>query len=318
VRAVRQALVVSVSALVFVLGARAGRAEEGGTGHYVPGANASFIDALPGHEGFAVANYFLYYPASVAAQLPVAGLIAANLNATAYADSIVGVYQTPLHLLGGSYAIGAIVSAIWMSADATVTAGSNTRNASEDASGLGDVLLYPLMIGWTAAGGDLKYDFRVGVYAPTGKYEAGSIVNVGKNYWTFEPTFTISFLSSKIGLEASGFFGLDLNTRNKTTDYLTGEQLHADATLAQHLPLLGGFAGLGASAFYYQQISGDSGSGAKLGEFKGRTIGVGPVVSYAMKFDGAQGAVEVKWLPELEVKNRLKGSYLWVKVGAVF
>src|SRR5436190_7832803 len=143
VQAVRQTHIVPVSALVFVLGARAGRAEEGGTGHYVPGANASFIDALPGREGFAIANYFLYYPASAARQLPVAGLIAANLDATAFADSIVGVYQTPLHLLGGSYAIGAIVSAIWMSADATVTAGSNTRNASEDASGLGDGLLYP-------------------------------------------------------------------------------------------------------------------------------------------------------------------------------
>src|SRR5213079_2739412 len=88
VRAVRQTLVVPVSALVFVLGARAGRAEEGGTGHYVPGANASFIDALPGREGFAIANYFLYYPASAARQLPVAGLIAANLDATAFADSI--------------------------------------------------------------------------------------------------------------------------------------------------------------------------------------------------------------------------------------
>src|SRR4051812_1039973 len=61
VRAVRQTLVVPVSALVFVFGARAGRAEEGGTGHYVPGANASFVDALPGHEGFAIANFFLYY-----------------------------------------------------------------------------------------------------------------------------------------------------------------------------------------------------------------------------------------------------------------
>jgi hypothetical protein len=311
-------ILVALAALALVFGPRPVRAEEGGTGHYVPGAYASFIDALPGKEGPAFANFFLFYPGNVSARLPVAGLIAANLDATVYADSIVGIYQTPLRLLGGSYAIGAIVSALWMSVDATVTAGSNTRNASQDESGLGDVLLYPFMIGWTALGGDLKYDLRVGVYAPTGKFEAGQIANVGKNYWTFEPTFAVSFLSSKIGLEASGYFGVDLNTRNKTTDYLTGEQFHADGTLAQHFPLLGGFGGVGAGAFYYQQINGDSGSGATLGDFKGRTIGVGPVASYALKLDGVQGAVEVKWLPELEVKNRVKGSYLWVKVAAVF
>lgn len=34
------------------------RAEEGGGGHYMPGATASFIDALPGRPGLAVANFF--------------------------------------------------------------------------------------------------------------------------------------------------------------------------------------------------------------------------------------------------------------------
>jgi hypothetical protein len=35
-----------------------------------------------------------------------------------------------------------------------------------------------------------------------------------------------------------------------------------------------------AEGFYYEQISGDSGSDALLGDFEGRTLGVGPVVSY--------------------------------------
>jgi hypothetical protein len=294
------------------------RAEEGGTGHYTPGANASFIDALPGHEGLAVANFFLYYPSSAGFRLPIGGLISVSLDATAYADSIVAVYQTPLQLLGGSYALGGVFTAVWMDVRGTIEAGSGTRAAGDTLSGIADLLLYPFMLGWTSLGGDLKYDFRLGVYAPTGKYEAGSIVNLGKNYWTFEPTFTVSFISSKIGLEGSAYAALDFNTRNQTTDYLTGDQFHVDATIAEHLPLLGGFVGVGASAFYYQQFTGDSGSGAKLGDFEGRTVGVGPVLSYAMKLDGVQGAVEVKWLPELEVKNRLKGNYFWIKVGAVF
>jgi hypothetical protein len=305
-------------AVLALVGPLAAQAEEGGLGHYTPGANASFIDALPGHEGLAVANFFLYYPASAGFRLPLAGLISVSLDATAYADSIVAVYQTPLQLLGGSYAFGGVFTAVWMDVSGTIEAGSGTRTASDSLSGIADLLLYPFMLGWTSLGGDLKYDFRLGVYAPTGKYEAGSIVNVGKNYWTFEPTFTVSFISSKIGLEGSAYAALDFNTRNQTTDYLTGDQFHVDATIAEHLPLLGGFCGVGASAFYYQQFTGDSGSGAKLGDFKGRTIGVGPVLSYAMKLDGVQGAIELKWLPELEVKNRLKGNYFWIKAGVVF
>lgn len=306
------------AALLVLLALDPARAEEGGTGHYTPGSNASFIDALPGKQGLAIADFFLYYPASAGTRLPLAGLISVSLDAKVYADSIVAVYQTPLQLLGGSYAFGGVVSAIWTDVSGTLAVGNGTRSSSDFLSGLGDLLLYPFMLGWKSLDGDLKYDFRLGIYAPTGKYEAGSIVNLGKNYWTFEPTFTASWLSSRIGLEASAYAAFDFNTRNQATDYLTGDQFHVDATLAEHLPLLGGSIGVGASAFYYQQVTADSGSGAVLGDFKGRTIGVGPVVSYAMQIGSVQGAVEVKWLPELEVKNRLKGDHFWIKVGAVF
>ena len=81
-------------------------AEEGGSGHYMPGANASFIDALPGKPGLGVANFFNYYDGSASGtkQMPWGGLIAGNLDATSYADTVVVLYQTPLKLLGGGYA----------------------------------------------------------------------------------------------------------------------------------------------------------------------------------------------------------------------
>jgi hypothetical protein len=304
-------------AVLLVLHASA-LAEEGGAGHYTPGANASFVDALPGKPGLALADFFVFYNASAGGRLPIAGLISVTLDAKVFANSLVGIYQTPLALLGGSYAFGGIVPVLWMDVTGTVAAGSGTRSAGDSSSGIGDLLLYPFMLGWTAAGGDLKYDFRFGIYAPTGKFEAGALANVGKNYWTFEPTATVSFISSKIGLEASAYAAVDFNTKNKTTDYQTGTQFHLDATLAEHVPLFAGFFGVGANAFYYQQIAGDSGSGATLGDFKGRTIGVGPVASYAMKLESTQLALELKWLPELETKNRLKGDYFWIKIGAVF
>ena len=69
------------------------------------------------------------------------------------------------------------------------------------------------MLGWTNLVPDLKLDFRLGVFAPTGEYEVGQLANVGKNYWTFEPGIMASWLSSKIGTEVSLYTGVDFNTR---------------------------------------------------------------------------------------------------------
>jgi hypothetical protein len=41
----------------------------------------------------------------------------------------------------------------------------------------------------------------------------------------------------------SAFTGFDINTKNDATDYQTGSQFHLDLTVAQHLPLWGGFIG---------------------------------------------------------------------------
>lgn len=296
------------------------RAEESGSGHYLPGAAASFIDALPGRPGLAVVNFFTFYDASASAsrQLPFGGSITAGIDATVYADTLAGIYTTPLKLLGGDYAVGLAFPFVRVDVEGTVTIGPITGAISDEASGPGDMTLYPFMLGWTDLDGDLKYDLRLGIYAPTGDFDVGALANVGKNFWTFEPMVTLSYLSSKIGLEVSAYAGLDFNTNNDDTDYQTGDQFHLDMTVAQHLPLFGGFIGVGANGFYYQQISGDSGSGAKLGDFEGRTVGVGPVLSYAMKIDKSDLVAEVKWLPELDVENRLEGDYVWFKLAMAF
>jgi hypothetical protein len=295
------------------------RAEEAASGHYVPGATATFIDALPGQPAFVVADAFTYYRGNTGANSPIlfGGKLTLGAHSTVYAETVVGIYETPLQLLGGNYAASIFIPYLWMEVNGQVRAGPVSQSVRDTANAIGDLLVCPFMLGWTNAM-DLKYDVRLGVYAPTGPYEVGRLANTGRNYWTFEPSVSLSWLSTKIGTEVSLFAGFDVSTKNNATDYQSGEIFHLDGTVAQHLPLFGGFIGVGANAFYYQQLSGDSGSGATLGSFEGRTVGVGPVVSYAHKFGKVDLAAEVKWLPELDVQNRLKGDYVWVKVGVVF
>jgi hypothetical protein len=305
----------------------ASRAEQGGSAHYLPGAAASFIDAFPGKPGgIAVLNYFTYYDASVDPnrQLPLGGFLAADLDATVYADTIAAIYQTPWEVLGGGFAIGVAVPYVWLEVEAQAQrigpggVPGPVFAARDTANGIGDLTIFPFMLGWTNLVPDLKLDTRLGIYAPTGEYEVGQLANVGKNYWTFEPGIMASWLSSKIGTEVSLYAGVDFNLENQDLDYTSGTSLHLDLTVAQHLPLLGGYVGVGANGFYYEQISGDSGADALLGDFEGRTMGVGPVVSYVRQIGKTQLLAELKWLPELDTKNRMEGDYLWFKLGVLF
>jgi len=310
--------VLSVAILTATLLSTALRAEEAGSGHYLPGAMSSFIDVPPGKEGFVYVNLFTFYNGSATAgkQLSLAGQVVLNVNADVYADTSLFLYQTPWKIAGGQYAVGIAVPYVWMNVRGDVQVGARTAAARDTASGLGDISFFPLMLVWKK--GDLSYGVNLGIYAPTGDFTRGALANLGKNFWTFEPSAYVSWLSSKIGTEVSVFAGFDFNTKNDTTDYHSGTTFHVDATVAQHLPLGKGFVGVGANAFYYQQITADSGSGAKLGGFEGRTTGVGPVLSYVTKVGGKDVVAELKWLPELGVERRLKGDTIWFKAAVAF
>lgn len=323
----RNNIVLTVIACGLALTA-AGRAEEGGSAHYLPGSTASFIDAFPDKPGgFIALNYFTYYDASapVTRTLPLGGLLTAGIDATVTADTIAGIYQTPWNVLGGGLAFGVAVPCVWMEVEGQAQrigpggVPGPVFSARDTANGIGDMTLYPFLLGWTNLLPDLKLDVRFSIYAPTGEYEQGHLANVGKNYWTFEPGIMASWLSSKIGTELSLYAGVDFNTANDETGYESGTSLHVDATVAQHLPLLGGFVGVGANGFWYQQLSGDSGAGARLGDFEGMTAGVGPVLSYVRPLGRNTDLVaEVKWLPELDVDHRMKGDMIWFKVALTF
>lgn len=114
---------------------------------------------------------------------------------------------------------------------------------SDSESGLGDILLFPLMLNY-AVSPDLNVNFRVGLYAPTGDYEVGRLANTGKNFWIVEPTLGVIYFGQKNGRVASLFLGVDFNEENPDTEYKSGTQVHLDGTLAQHFQLVGGTGGM--------------------------------------------------------------------------
>jgi hypothetical protein len=182
---------------------------------------------------------------------------------------------------------------------------------NDQVNGVGDITIIPVMLAWKKDA--WQYTASVSVYAPTGDYAAGSLANLGLNYWTADPTFGAAYSNEKTGFNFGIYSGITVNSENKATDYKSGSMFHVESSIQQLFPLGNGYLSLGIDAFLFKQVSSDSGSGAKS-SFKGRTMGIGPVVSYILPSGSNNWVFEAKWLPETNTENRLDGDYFWVKV----
>jgi len=294
-----------------------GLASEGGAGHYMPGAVATLIDLPPTKPGWVVEPIYLHYEGDVdsSKHVPAAGLDTVGMDAKLDVLLLVGLYSLKQPVLGATYSFGASLPYVWMTVEAEVddvdTLGTEVF-VRDQQSGLGDISLIPLMMAWKD--GPWQYNVALSVYAPTGEYELGDLANPGLNYWSFDPFASVAYTHPTLGFNAALHGGLIFNTNNNDTDYQSGSMLHLDGSVQQLLPVGPGFVSLGAEGFYLQQVSADSGQREIFGDFKGRTAGIGPVLGYVLPLGEDTLVTELRWLPELKTKNRLKGNYIWLKI----
>lgn len=291
-------------------------AGEGGTSHVMPGANATLVDLPPTSPGGFVKPMYIHYSGDASAKVPTAAGVVANLNADADTLVLGGGYGFEQTVLGGAhYSVAAFLPYTWLSVSGNSAAlgGIGIQN---DVSGLGDLTLVPVLLGWKADA--WQYDFLLPIYAPTGSYQTGRLGNTGLNYWTFDPIVGVAYSNTQSGLTAAAHLGYAINTENNATQYKSGNVLHLDTAVQQLFPLGSGLANIGLEAWYFQQLTCDSGAGATLGCFKGRTAGIGPVLGYIQPIGSEKLLFELKWLPELDTENRLKGDYVWLKMVYTF
>ncbi|WP_010324748.1 SphA family protein [Marinobacterium stanieri] len=284
-------------------------AEEGGAGHYVPGALATLIDLPPTAPGMVFETAYLNYEGEVGTTL-AGGLLAANLDATSEALLLGGFYTFEQQVMGAWYSTGVLVPYVDMDVTASVQAGPGMVRRHDQEAGLGDITLLPLMMAWKQD--EWQFNAVLPIYAPTGEYKAGRLANPGKNYWTFDPTVGVAYSGQNLWNWAV-HTGFAINTENKDTDYKSGTVWHVEGSVQKLFPMGSGLLGVGLNAFHYDQITGDSGKGATLGSFKGSTSGVGPVLTYLLPGANDNMVFELRWLPETSVSKRLEGDYIWGK-----
>ncbi len=295
-------------------------AEEGGSGHYLPGSMASFMDGVPAEPTVIARLNVISYDGAAGANrsIPIAGESAVNASVKSSALGLTLLWA-PDWDFGDkwSYSMSTTIPMVSMEVSADIDHGNDRFRQGDKETALGDILLIPLMFNYQHSA-DFSTNYRLAIYAPTGSYSAGKLANTGKNFWTYEPTVALMYFGQKNGIEASLFMGVDFNMENSDTDYKSGTQAHLDGTLAQHFPLWSGLASAGITGFVYRQIKGDSGSGATFGDFKARSNGVGPVISWVSKVKDIELLAELKWLKEFDVKNRFEGDTIFLKIVGKF
>src|SRR5262249_19888901 len=69
---------------------------------------------------------------------------------------------------------------------------------------------------------------------------------------------------------------------------------------------------LGAVGYVYNQLTADSGPGARLGEFKSRVAGIGPQIGFFFPIADREGYLNLRGYYEFNASNRLGGWTAYV------
>ncbi len=301
-------------ALIGVLAsAQASLAAEGGFSFYLPGLAGDIALAQSAEPGLQVANTVFFLSGDAGAAV-LQGKVNAGLDITMALDIVSASYTFEQKVLGATYTVGAAIPFGYAKLEATITtAGGGSSFAERDSFNIADIALVPLELTWTID----NFSIQLGeaIYAPTGAYDVDEVVNIGLNHWGFDTTLAVTYFNPETGTEVSVAPGVIFNTENDDTDYQTGTEFHLDFTANQFLSET--FA-LGIRGYYYNQFTGDSGSGARLGDFQGESFGLGPGFIWFPAFADGKLAVLGKWIHDFDATNRFESDYGTLTVAWTF
>ncbi len=291
-------------------------ADEGGISVYLPGFYGSFT-SVPGEPGWALAT--VYYHTSIDAgadaAFPRGGGGQVDVGIEGRSDVVFFVptftFEQPV-FDNAQLSVGMLLPVLRGRAqvDATLTGplgGTLSGSRSDTLTAFGDIAPFG-MLKWND--GVNNYMAYSTVSIPVGSYDPDRIINAGFGHAAIDTGIGYTYLNPSTGREFSITGGLTYNFENPDTDYKNGIDGHIDWAASQffneHL-----HAGLVGYAF--QQLSGDSGDGASLGDFKSRVFGIGPQIGYKFDVnDQTAGYVNLKGFYEFGAKNRPEGWNTWL------
>lgn len=281
-------------------------AREGGD-QYPNGAENWFAGAAP-PAGFHYVNYFGVYTGQLKDGSGHNVLYDGSTpSVTAAFNAFRFVQITHMKLFGADYGVHLIVPVVHQAVDLGGTAST---------TGLGDITVDPLVLGWHGSQWHAIAAFDV--FLPTGAYDQNdSRVSIGSHVTGFDPLLAVSYLPPS-GWEDSLKLMYDAYTTNSATQYHSGQEFHTDYAAGRHFgPGRSWMAG--ATGYSLEQLSDDTVNGVSVpaapGLYdagrRGRVLAIGPSLGYT---NARHIIFMADWQHETLVQNRFGGDKVWFKI----
>lgn len=117
------------------------------------------------------------------------------------------------------------------------------------------------------------------------------------------PRVAATYFDPKTGWQLNGSAIYVFNFENEATDYTSGEILNLEGNVTKNF----GRWGVGVSAYAMIQTTGDSGAGARLGDFESSVNGIGPILTYTLEDPRNPLTFIGKYYQEFDAKNTFEG-----------
>ncbi|MBJ6135675.1 transporter [Ochrobactrum sp. Q0168] len=289
-------------------------ADEGGVSFWLPGLYASFA-AVPAEPGWSFATVYLHPSVSAGASeaFPRGGDGRVDLGVRGRGDLVAfgPTYTFVQPLWGAQFAVSLLAVAGRNNAcvDATLT-GPLGRHISgercDSKTAFGD-LLPQATLKWND--GVDNYLAYITGDIPVGSYDPDRLANLGIGHGAIDGGLGYTYFNPSTMREFSIVGGLTYNFKNTDTDYQNGVDAHIDWGASQ---FLNEHVYVGVAGYAYQQITGDRGDGATLGDFKSRVFGFGPQIGYNIDVGEKTSAfINLKTYFEFGATNRPQGWNIW-------
>ena len=289
------------------------RADNGGLSFWLPGIFGS-LAAAPAVPGWSTATIYLHLQQSAGGnkEFVQRGSVVAGLNARADAlvQGFTYTFGTPF--LGGQAAVTVLGAPgnVDVGIDATLTGprGNTISGHASDNRWTATDLFYQGTLKWNqGVHNEMVY---VTGNIPSGTYDSTRLANLSFGFVAVDAGAGYTYLDPKTGHEFSIVGGFTYSFENTSLQYQNGIDFHVEWAASQFVSK-NVLVGLGG--YYFQQLTGDSGAGAKLGEFKGRVLGIGPQIGFIFPVtEGYQGYLNLRGFKDFAAENRPEGWTTWV------
>lgn len=272
---------------------------EGGQSHYLKGYR-DFLSGVMPAVGLMWRDDFYVYSGKERSPIPQ-GRLAVDLQTTSNILALTVV--TPLNILGANYAFTWRFAGTHAGVDRAVTTPIRTTRASGSLTGLNDSVFVPFALGWHV--GNFHWTLSTPIWFPIGSYDVTRVVNTGRNYYSWAPQASATYLDPESGWEASVALTYLINTENTATHVRSGDILHVDYAFGRRV-----YPGLvlGAVGYTMTQITPDTGIGNRLGEHKSEVYGIGPGLRYVINNGTNPITLVAKYYREFSARNTTAGD----------